>query len=152
MTPGAPADKLPTDIATVKPAQATEVRPPDGRYITVDTPQKLAELVAQLKESPALAVDVETDSTDEVQANLVGIAITATAGEGYYVPVGHGQKAPAKAEGQAALFELTPAEETAGSGNGPAQLGLARVQALLLSHGDSAYSLTDEEVERLTAG
>ena len=30
--------------------------------------------------------------------------------------------------------------------------GLARVQALLLSHGDSAYALTDEEVERLAAG
>ena len=30
--------------------------------------------------------------------------------------------------------------------------GLARVQALLLAYGDSAYSLADEEVERLAAG
>ena len=70
--PGAPADKLPKDIATIKPPETTEPIPPDGNYVTVDTPRKLAELVDRLTRGQSLSVDVETDSTDEVQTNLVG--------------------------------------------------------------------------------
>ncbi|MEM7345245.1 MAG: DNA polymerase I [Chloroflexota bacterium] len=111
--PGAPQDKLPEDIATVAPPpKPAEPGPPDGAYITVDTPEKLAELMTKLKASTQLCVDVETDSTDEVQTNLVGIAITPVENEGYYIPVGHGAKAPPKAGQQATLFDLdAPAEE-----------------------------------------
>ena len=91
--PGAPPDKSPKEFATIKARQAIQSIAPDGHYVTVDTPAKLAELVAKLKQSSSLAVDVETDSTDEVQTNLVGIAITPVAGEGYYLPVGHGLQA-----------------------------------------------------------
>jgi DNA polymerase-1 len=87
--PGAPPDKSPKEYATVKPRK-TAPTAPDGLYSTVDTADKLSELVAKLKQGQKLAVDVETDSTDEVQANLVGIAITPVAGEGYYIPIGHG--------------------------------------------------------------
>jgi DNA polymerase-1 len=108
--PGAPPDKLPRDMATIKPAKVSEPIPPDGQYVTVDTAQKLAGLAAQLQQSQRLSVDVETDSTDEVQTNLVGIAITPNSGEGYYIPVGHGQKAQPK-PGQTSLFDLTPTED-----------------------------------------
>ncbi|MCQ3980138.1 MAG: hypothetical protein DPW09_42520, partial [Anaerolineae bacterium] len=112
--PGAPPDKSPKEFATVKAREKAPVSAPDGQYITVDTPAKLADLAAKLKQSSRLALDTETDSTDEVQANLVGIAITPVAGEGYYIPVGHGEKAEveAKAESEAKaqppLFDLSP--------------------------------------------
>jgi len=131
--PGAPPDKLPQDMATIKPARAAKPAPPDGHYITVDTPQKLADLAAKLKQSQRLSVDVETDSTDEVQTNLVGIAITPNLGEGYYIPVGHGDKAQPK-PGQTSLFDLSPtgssspAPQPSGS---PVQLDLSTVQTAL---------------------
>ncbi|MFQ5614347.1 MAG: DNA polymerase I [Anaerolineae bacterium] len=106
--PGAPPDKSPLDIATVKPPQGRGPVAPDGRYVTVDTPEKLADLAAQLRAGDRLCVDVETDSTDEVQANLVGIAITPRAGEGYYIPLRHGAGNGAPGEQQPALFEMTP--------------------------------------------
>ncbi|MEW5959217.1 MAG: DNA polymerase I, partial [Chloroflexota bacterium] len=107
--PGAPADKSPQQYATIKPRR-TEPTAPDGRYSPVDTLDKLAELAAKLEQTRQLAVDVETDSTDEVQANLVGIAITPTAGEGYYIPIRHGIQAEAKVEGQLSLFEPAATE------------------------------------------
>jgi len=103
--PGAPPDKSPQEFATIKARRAIQSIAPDGHYVTVDTPAKLAELVAKLKQSSSLAVDVETDSTNEVQTNLVGIAITPIAGEGYYLPVGHGLQTEAKA--QPSLFDLS---------------------------------------------
>jgi len=124
--PGAPEDKLPADIATVDLPGPTAPIAPDGNYITVDTPQKLAELTAKLKASPRLAVDVETDSTDEVQTNLVGIAITSAAGQGYYIPLGHGRGAPSQHGRQANLFDL-PAADT------PPQLDFETVQNALSS-------------------
>jgi len=126
--PGAPEDKLPTDIATVKPKKASGPIAPDGTYLTVDTPTKLAELVDKLKQGSTLSVDVETDSTDEVQTNLVGVAITPISGEGYYIPVGHGPKAQPKAGQQASLFEEAATDDAA---NTPPQLELSVVQDAL---------------------
>ncbi len=125
--PGAPADKLPTDIATVDVPGPTMPLAPDGNYITVDTPQKLADLTAKLKISPRLSVDVETDSTDEVQTNLVGIAITPAAGAGYYIPVGHGRAALSQPGQQTNMFDM-PANTPADS---PPQLDLPTVQTAL---------------------
>jgi len=109
--PGAPADKTPQDIADIQvdgPAGPIEA---DGEYITVATEADLNALVAQLKEKDRLSVDVETDSTDEVQTNLVGIAITPVAGKGYYIPVGHGETFPIG--GQASLFDTAMVESRA---------------------------------------
>ena len=124
--PGAPEDKSPQEVATVTPADVGAPIAPDGAYLTVDTPQVLADLVAKLKQSQRLAVDVETDSTDEVQANLVGIAITPVPNEGYYIPLRHGAEVQPKAGEQASLFDLaeSPAEV-------PPQLELTAVQAAL---------------------
>lgn len=123
--PGAPADKSPLDIATRLPEGqiATEAQPPDGTYITIDSYSALNELCEKLAQSHQLCVDVETDSPDEVQTNLVGIAISATAGEGYYIPLRHGLKI--KMDKQANLFE----EETIDLM--PEQLTLETVQTAL---------------------
>lgn len=134
--PNAPPDKLPQDLATIKPPPpmpldnqpppSTEdsAPPPDGRYITVDQPHQLADLVAALKASPQLAVDVETDGTNETEANLVGIAITPVARQGYYIPLRHGLS---QTETQASMFEGdTATEETQ-----PSQLSLDAVQQAL---------------------
>ena len=136
--PGAPEDKSPKDIARIKPPKGTELMPPDGLYLTVDTPAKLAELVAKLQQSQRLAVDVETDSTDEVQARLVGIAITPAPGEGYYIPVGHGGPAQPKSEAQPTLFDLPSqphplpsAPLPPSSPAAPPQLELSAVQTAL---------------------
>ncbi|MCB0169379.1 MAG: DNA polymerase I [Anaerolineae bacterium] len=123
--PGAPLDKSPEEVATVEPKTPTGPVDPDGTYITVDTEAKLETLVGQLKQSDRLCVDVETDSTDEVQAKLVGIAITPTAGEGYYIPLAHGGKAEPQPGEQASLFdEPEPADV-------PEQLALTTVQNAL---------------------
>lgn len=119
--PGAPPDKSPKEYATIKPIK-TAPTAPDGRYLTVDTPAKLAELVAKLNQVQQLAVDVETDSTDEVQAHLVGLAITPAAGEGYYIPVGHGLRVEPEAEGQLSLFDspaFAPSTSAPPSSNPP---------------------------------
>ncbi|MCB0213326.1 MAG: DNA polymerase I, partial [Anaerolineae bacterium] len=123
--PGAPEDKLPEEVATVAPKTPAGPIDPDGDYITIDTPAKLETLVNKLKQSDKLCVDVETDSTDEVQARLVGIAITASTGEGYYIPLAHGAKAQPKAGEQATLFD-----ELAAASDAP-QLDVATVQAAL---------------------
>lgn len=124
--PGAPTDLSPVEVVNAG-QEHLEVRgpqPPQGDYQTVDTAAKLAALVEQLKQSPRLSVDVETDSTDEIQTQLVGIAITATPERGYYIPVQH--KALAPAGEQASLFDTAAPESDA-----PPQLALTDVQAAL---------------------
>ncbi|MCB0153572.1 MAG: DNA polymerase I, partial [Anaerolineae bacterium] len=88
----------------------------------------------KLKAGPRLAVDVETDSTDEVQTKLVGIAITPQAEIGYYIPVGHGSPAKAEPGQQATLFDLPEVSPTASSSAAdaaPTQLALVTVQEAL---------------------
>jgi len=127
--PGAPSDKSPQDMATIAIDKAAIPGPPDGTYVTVDTPEKLTELVDKLKKSPRLSVDVETDSTDEVQTNLVGVAITPAAGEGYYIPVRHNGPKPQPA-GQTSLFDSAPTPAPRANDASP-QLDLSTVQTAL---------------------
>ena len=55
----------------------------------VDTPDTLSALADQLKQAAWIAFDTETTSTDEMQADLVGISLAIREGEGIYIPVGH---------------------------------------------------------------
>jgi DNA polymerase-1 len=133
--PGAPLDKSPQEVATSKPKKAKGLVTPDGVYTAVDTPAKLAELVNKLQQSQRLAVDVETDSTDEVQTNLVGIAITPAPGEGYYIPLGHGGKTQPKPGEQASFFDLPtsdiPQSPDLPTPPPPLQLSLPAIQSAL---------------------
>ena len=55
----------------------------------VDTPATLDALVAELNKAEIISFDTETTSTDEMQAELVGISLSVKEGLGYYIPVGH---------------------------------------------------------------
>jgi DNA polymerase-1 len=55
----------------------------------IDTPSKLETLVRRLSDSGAVAFDLETTSTDAMQAALVGIAIGFSEVDGVYLPIGH---------------------------------------------------------------
>ncbi len=55
----------------------------------VGTREALAELVQKLEKAEMIALDTETTSTDEMQAELVGISLAIEEGTGYYIPTGH---------------------------------------------------------------
>ena len=62
----------------------------------MDTPEKLADLARELAKAKVISFDTETTSTDEMQAEIVGISLAIQEGEGYYIPLGHlaGQNLP----------------------------------------------------------
>jgi DNA polymerase I len=72
-------------------ARAVVVPQPEPTIMVhlVDTPQKLAALTKALAAARLISFDTETTSTDEMQANIVGISLAIQPGEGYYIPVGH---------------------------------------------------------------
>ena len=74
-------------------APAGEPGPAGGEreleVIIVNTPQALRELEACLASAQIIAFDTETTSTDQMSAELVGIALATEPGRGYYLPVGH---------------------------------------------------------------
>jgi DNA polymerase-1 len=57
--------------------------------IIVTDGDELARLVRRLEDASTIAFDVETTSTDAVQAKLVGISLAVSPQSGYYIPVGH---------------------------------------------------------------
>lgn len=59
------------------------------RTVVVDDQEKLDALVKALNAADHIAFDVETTSTDPVQASLVGISLAVDEETGYYIPVGH---------------------------------------------------------------
>ncbi len=81
--------KLPEVEAPPGPPQVeTEpTRPP--AYHTVNTTPAFDELLNRLSAAESFAFDTETTSLDAISAQLVGISISPTPGEAYYIPVGH---------------------------------------------------------------
>jgi DNA polymerase-1 len=69
--------------------------------VIIDDEASLTQLVTTLNSAKAIVWDVETTSTDQMAAELVGIAIAVDGTTGYYIPVGH-QRA-----GELPLFEAT---------------------------------------------
>lgn len=59
----------------------------DADYETVDTPEKLAELVATLAKQPLISVDTETTHVMPRCAEIVGYSFAFKPNHGYYVPV-----------------------------------------------------------------
>ena len=67
--------------------QVTEGAPQPA--IVVNSTQALEQLRERLAQAEIIAFDTETTSTDQMQAELVGISLAVEAGEGYYIPIGH---------------------------------------------------------------
>jgi len=90
-------DRLPRAKGTATPAQLSlfgaEEAPVSKQetvdYQIVDSVEALEAMVAELQKAPAIAVDVESTSTDPMLAELVGIALSGKEGTGYYVPTDH---------------------------------------------------------------
>ncbi|MEP7135414.1 MAG: DNA polymerase I, partial [Chloroflexota bacterium] len=55
----------------------------------VDSDKKLDDLVKALNKAKVISFDTETTSTEEMQADIVGISLAVKEGEGYYIPIGH---------------------------------------------------------------
>jgi len=90
------------------PQPAIQVEADAGqRAILVDTPEKLQALVRRLEDAQEIAFDTETTSTDQMRADLVGIALAVEAEQGYYIPLKH----PAAGNSQLALQTVIDALE-----------------------------------------
>ncbi len=61
--------------------------------LVIDTPEALSVLARSLATADVFAFDLETDSTNELVANIVGLSFSLGEGEAFYVPVGHTQAA-----------------------------------------------------------
>jgi DNA polymerase-1 len=59
------------------------------KTVTVDTQEKLKELVSKLVSAERISFDTETTSTDQMVAELVGISLAVDLDTGYYIPIGH---------------------------------------------------------------
>ena len=59
----------------------------EHNYQLIDSPEKRANLIDDLKKHPFLCFDTETTSIDANKAELVGMSFSYQKGEGFYVPV-----------------------------------------------------------------
>jgi len=57
--------------------------------IIVDSLDKLNDLANELAKASVISFDTETTSTEEMQAEIVGISLAVKAGQAYYIPIGH---------------------------------------------------------------
>lgn len=61
----------------------------ERRYSTIWSLDELAAIVATIADKKRFAIDLETTSLDPLDAEIVGIALSHTPGEAFYIPVGH---------------------------------------------------------------
>ena len=61
----------------------------DSKYQCILTEKDLDALIKKLSKAKILALDTETDGLDFTVANLVGISVSAKAGEAAYIPIQH---------------------------------------------------------------
>ncbi|OGO38971.1 MAG: hypothetical protein A2W35_11905, partial [Chloroflexi bacterium RBG_16_57_11] len=61
----------------------------ERQSIQVDNPEALHDLARRLESAKVISFDTETTSTDQMQAELVGISFAVEPGTGFYIPVGH---------------------------------------------------------------
>lgn len=57
------------------------------RWTTISTPVEFEAFLLALHQQPVICVDLETTSTDPIQADIVGWAVCWKPGEAYYIPV-----------------------------------------------------------------
>jgi DNA polymerase-1 len=78
-------------------------------YRTVFSESEFAELLKNLQDAPAFAVDLETTSLNPLEAELVGFSFSIREHEAWYLPVGHRYLgSPAQLSREQVLEELSP--------------------------------------------
>ncbi len=96
-------------FATEAPVIYAPTAPLHLQTQVVDTSAALQALASKLNQAELISFDTETTSTDEMQAELVGISLAIEEGRGYYIPIGHksGQNLPAEQVIEALRAPLT---------------------------------------------
>ena len=92
--PGAGEPAAPAQLSLFGQEEPPPPAPKVGDYHLIDSVEALDRLVTELGQAAALVVDVESTSVDPMAAQLVGIALSAQEGTGYYIPVGHNLQLP----------------------------------------------------------
>ncbi len=70
------------------PEVVSEVADQPFEPVLIDS-HSFVSLLNELKKSPIISIDTETDSLDSMLANLVGISICLSDSKAYYLPLGH---------------------------------------------------------------
>lgn len=74
---------------SIPSSSSTPVQLVSTRYELVQDAPSLKAWIDKAYKAGQVAVDTETDSLDPLQANLVGVSLSVTAGEACYIPLGH---------------------------------------------------------------
>ena len=95
----------------VPPTAAIQAPPKEvnSKYQCILTEAELDTLIKKLSKAKIIALDTETDSLDFTVANLVGISISAQAGEAAYIPIQHDYEgAPKQLSKKMVIEKLKP--------------------------------------------
>jgi DNA polymerase-1 len=87
--PGAVKETAPAQLSLFGEEKAPPPKKEQASYRIIDSVESLEAMLAELEKAQAVAVDVESTSVDPMAAALVGIALTAQEGTGYYIPIAH---------------------------------------------------------------
>lgn len=75
-------------VAEEEPAEAASTLSAEN-YVTILDEETLTAWIEKLKKAPLFAFDTETDSLDNISANMVGLSLAIEPGVAAYVPVAH---------------------------------------------------------------
>ena len=104
-----PASKPTADAVAQEQEEEAATPLSAENYVTILDEETLQTWIEKLKKAPVIAFDTETDSLDNVSANLVGLSFAAEPGHAAYVPVAHDYlDAPEQISRDRALALLKP--------------------------------------------
>ncbi|WP_437888520.1 DNA polymerase I [Phytobacter sp. V91] len=86
---GKPATKPQETAVAETQAEAPAASLSADNYVTILDESVLQEWIVKLQKAPLFAFDTETDSLDNVSANLVGLSFATEPGVAAYIPVAH---------------------------------------------------------------
>lgn len=64
----------------------------NANYKLVTTKNELEKIVKRLKKAKRIAIDTETTSKDQIDAELVGVSFSDKEGSGFYIPIKHDER------------------------------------------------------------
>lgn len=101
--------KSPETVASQVEEEAPTVVLSSDNYVTILDEDTLKTWIESLKKAPLFAFDTETDSLDNISANMVGLSFAVAPGMAAYVPVAHDYlDAPAQMSRERVLELLKP--------------------------------------------
>lgn len=104
----AQGDMFDADDAAATQA-AVEAQQREVLYTTVLTEAQLHSWLEKIQHAPLTAIDTETDSLDEMRAQIVGISLSVQPGEAAYIPLRHeGMDVPQQLPMDWVLAQLKP--------------------------------------------